>query len=108
MWITASNSDTWDYEVELEESVPPHEILRIYIDMTEFNKTTFDVLIYDETHKKYHEYHEFKEDDLKFTWRLTGKEFKPLKHGDNPKHKGGSSKKSQSNRKERLRPKLKN
>jgi len=107
MWITASNSKRWDYEVELDNSVSPGNALEIYIDMAEINYTTFDVLIYDKTYDEYHEYHEFDEDDLEYEWKLRGEESEQGNHGDNPEYTGGSSKKSQSNRKERLRPKLK-
>jgi len=109
MWITECDSDTWDYVVELGNSVSPGNALEIVI--AEINYP-FDVLIYDKTYDEYHEYHEFDEDDVKYGWLLNGEEEVEQEgiHGSNPEseYTGGSSKKSQSNRKERLRPKLKN
>jgi hypothetical protein len=108
MWITEYDSETWDYEVQLRKSVAPGNSLEIV--MAEINYP-FYVLIYDKEHEEYHEYQEFHEDDLESGWLLTDeKEVSQGKHGSNPEseYTGGSSKKSQSNRKERLRPKLKN
>ena len=90
MWITASTSEMWDYEVELINSVSPGEPLPIHIDMAKFNSrskmryNTFDVLIYDKDHKEYHEYRKFK--DLNKKLLLTGKGFPRGKHEYNPKH----------------------
>ena len=91
MWITASTSKTWDYEVELRNSVSPGEALPIHIDMAKFNSrskmrynTTFDVLIYDKDHKEYHEYRKF--NDLNKKLLLTGEGFPQGKHEYNPKH----------------------
>jgi len=83
-WITASNSDTWDYEVVLEKSVAQNKVLEIDMAETKINDT-FDVLIYHETDKKYQAYYNF--DYTKKLWVLQEYEFSRGKNRPNPERK---------------------
>jgi hypothetical protein len=71
MYITPHDSKTWEYHVELEHEIKPHDHLTV--DMGDV-KVAFDVLIYDNHAHKYHEYDNFKPSDLGTKWELLGDE----------------------------------
>jgi hypothetical protein len=81
MWITPHDSKTWEYKVELDHALAPHE--HEAVDLTEI-KGAFDVFIRDNHAHKDHEYDNFKLSDLGTKWELLGDEVEI--HHEKPKN----------------------